>query len=325
MNDVLFREKIAARYPEGLTGIFAIGGTRTTYILEQNRFKPDPGRIDDFAAQGEFLQRRYQQFIRMFFDLGGQNMIIGAFSFRGFYNRGEKYAELAAQELFRLMDDHWAAFYRCHNIDPYFIGIDTLLALPEGSVGQRLGKAYHDFQQQWPYQEGRRRVIWEIASIPLVSLWEAYERLSDTDRDELRAFTRQTTDLEAIQREYYRRFSRLIYGAEVPMPHFYLGTNKSGDLKLRAPMPLALLGGEFVRLYYTPYPTLFLKPETLREILNDLAFNKRFFSAKVDYSGSYSSELAQAEYQRVEQLAADPSTVIGFTRDVQAGELAEDS
>ncbi len=324
MNDELFQDKIAARYPEGLTGIFAIGGTRTTYILEQNRYNSDPGRIDDFSTQGEFLQGRYQQFIRMFFDLGGRNMIIGAFSFRGFYNRGEKYAELAAQELFRLMDDNWTAFYRDQDIDPYFIGIDTLLELPEGSAGERLGKAYYDFQQQWPYQDGRRRVIWEIASVPLVSMWQAYEQLSDTDRDELRTFTQSTTDLEAIQREYYRRFSRIVYGTEIPMPHFYLGTNKSGDLKLRAPMPLALLGGEFVRLYYTPYPTLFLKPETFKVILNDLAFNKRFFSASVDYSGSYTSELAQAEYQRIEQLAADPSAVLGFTRDVEAGELNTD-
>jgi hypothetical protein len=318
MTDAIFQEKIAARYPEGLTGIFAIGGTRTTYILEQNRFSNDPGRIDDFTAQGEFLQHRYQQFIQMFFDLGGQNMLIGAFSFLGFYNRGEEYAQLATAEMFRMMDDHWVAFYRDHYIDPYFVGIDTLLSLPEQNPGHALGKAFADFQQRWDYQPGRRKVIWEIASIPLVSLWDAYERMPAADKRALRDFSASTTDLEALQREYYRVFARIIFGTDVPMPHFYLGTNKSGDLKLRAPMPLALLGGEFVRLYYTPYPTLFLKPETLKAILSDLAFNDRFFSDKVDYAGKYTPSLVQAEYERVQQLASDPDVVLGYSRRVQS-------
>jgi hypothetical protein len=318
MTEALFQEKITARYPEGLTGIFAIGGTRTTYILEQNRFSNDPGRIDDFAAQGEFLQQRYQQFIQMFFELGGQNMLIGAFSFLGFYNRGEEYAQLATAEMYRMMDDHWQRFYRDHNIDPYFIGIDTLLNLPEDHAGHALGKAFADFQDQWDYHPGRRKVIWEIASIPLVSLWDVYEQMSNAEKQALRDFSRSTTDLEAIQREYYHTFSKRIFGTEVPMPHFYLGTNKSGDLKLRAPMPLAMLGGEFLRLYYTPYPTLFLKRETLKAILNDLAFNDRFFSDQTDYAGKYTQELVQAEYERVEQLASNPDVVLGYSRKVRA-------
>jgi hypothetical protein len=317
MTEPQFQEKIATRYPEGLTGIFAIGGTRTTYILEQNRLSSDPGKIDDFAAQGTFLQHRYQQFIQMFFDLGGQNMIIGAFSFLGFYNRGEQYAQLATAEMFRMMDDEWTAFYQQHDIDPYFVGVDTLLSLPESNPGHALGKAFVEYQQHWPYQSGRRKVIWEIASIPLFSLWDTFEHLTDAEKQTLRDFSATTNDLEAIQREYYRYFSKLIFGTEVPMPHFYLGTNKSGDLKLRAPMPLALLGGEFVRLYYTPYPTLFLKPETLQAILTDLAFNDRFFSDKVDYSGKYTPELVQAEYERVEQLASNPEVVLGYSRRVR--------
>jgi hypothetical protein len=32
-----FADRVRARFPEGLTGIIAIGGTRTTFILEYNR------------------------------------------------------------------------------------------------------------------------------------------------------------------------------------------------------------------------------------------------------------------------------------------------
>jgi hypothetical protein len=53
MTDPSFADRIRVRYPEGLTGVFAIGGTRTTYVLEQNRQTSDPGRIDNFATQGE--------------------------------------------------------------------------------------------------------------------------------------------------------------------------------------------------------------------------------------------------------------------------------
>src|SRR4051794_31760653 len=100
--DESFASRIQERYPEGLTGIFAIGGTRTTYILEQNRYAENPGRIEDFAAHGTFLQDRYCQFINMFMDLGGQNMIITASSFRGFHERGGEYAQLVAKEILRM-------------------------------------------------------------------------------------------------------------------------------------------------------------------------------------------------------------------------------
>src|SRR5688572_11606123 len=120
-----FAAKIRERYTEGLTGIFAIGGTRTTYILEQNRMQNDPGHIEDFAQHGEYLQRRYMDFIRTFFDLGGRNMIITASSFRGFTERGEEYAALVNKEMLRLIDEDFQVFYREQAIDPYFIGIDT--------------------------------------------------------------------------------------------------------------------------------------------------------------------------------------------------------
>ena len=38
----VFAAQIHARYPEGLTGLFAIGATRRTYILERQRDQARP-------------------------------------------------------------------------------------------------------------------------------------------------------------------------------------------------------------------------------------------------------------------------------------------
>jgi hypothetical protein len=318
MSDQAFARRIRERYPEGLTGIFAIGGTRTTYLLAQNRDGDDPGRIHDFAQQGEYLLRRYWQFSQMFFDLGGQNMIITAFSFRGFYNRGAEYAELVAQEMLRMVDKDSAAFYHDNNIDPYFVGVDTLFLLPEDSPAQRVAQAFTDFQRQWSYQPGRYKLIWEVASIPLYSFWQTYQTMSEQERATLDAEIKVLDNLEDINRVLYRHFARAAYGTDIPMPHFYLGTNKSGDLKWRSPMPLALSGGDYLRMFYTPYPTLFITRDTLQAILEDLAFKDRFYSAKTDYSGQYTRELIQDEYERVMALSSDPQTTIGLSRKVEA-------
>src|SRR5262245_9627956 len=112
-----FAERISERYPEGLTGIFAIGGTRTTSILGENRQQADPGKIEDFAAHGAYLQNKYAEFMRMFFELGGKNMIITASSFRGFHERGGEYAELVTKELLRLVNSDFQAFYRENDVD----------------------------------------------------------------------------------------------------------------------------------------------------------------------------------------------------------------
>src|SRR5262249_9090406 len=143
-----FAGRIRERYPEGLTGVFAIGGTRTTYILEQNRDKADPGHIDDFLEQGAYLLRRYHDFISMFFSLGGQNMIITALSFRGFYNRGAEYAELVSQGMLQFINEASLAFYRDAQVDPYFAGIEPLLLMPEDSAAYHLGQKLAQFQKE---------------------------------------------------------------------------------------------------------------------------------------------------------------------------------
>lgn len=313
-----FAQRIRERYPEGLTGVFAIGGTRTTYILENNRDKDDPGKIEDFAHHGEYLLERYLDFCDMFYSLGGQNMIITAFSFRGFYNRGREYAELVTQEMERFINPIAIAGYRRMNVDPYFTGIDTLLLFPEDSPVHQLGRTLADFQNNWTYQAGRRKLIWEVASIPLYTLWESGRNWSDTIQAEVaEEISAEQADLEAVYRVLYRRFSAEAYGTDVPMPHFYLGTNKSGDLKWRSPMPLTLSGGDYLRMFFTPYPTLFMTPAIMETILEDLAFKDRFFSDKTDYKGKYTRELVQAEYERVMRLRDDPNAVLGLSRRVE--------
>lgn len=311
-----FKARIQERYPEGLTGVFAVGGTRTTYILEQNRDKPNPGHIEDFAAHGDYLLRRYWQLIQNFFSLGGQNMIITAFSFRGFYNRGAEYGALITQEMGRFIDEGSVNFYCENQIDPYFTGIDTLLLQPKDSPIYHMGQQLAEFQNGWSYQDGRQKLVWEIASMPLYTFWQTFQEMSPEEREQLNSDIASQENLEDIYRSLYKRFSRAAYGTDIPMPHFYLGTNKSGDLKWRSPMPLALSGGDYLRMFYTPYPSLFITRETLQVILEDLAFKDRFYSAKTDYSGQYTPELAQAEYERVMELSSRPETTLGLSRRV---------
>jgi hypothetical protein len=200
MSDESFAARIRERYPEGLTGVFAVGGTRTTYLLEQNRESGDPGRIRDFSEQGEYLIKRYWQLISTYFDLGGQNAIVTMFSFRGFYNRGAEYAELVTQEMLRLIDDRSIAFYRDNQIDPYFVGIDTLMHLPSETLPHRVGQQLSAFQQSWPYQPGRRKVLWEMASVPLYSFWKAYRAMNEDESAAFEAELESLTDLEEVNR-----------------------------------------------------------------------------------------------------------------------------
>jgi hypothetical protein len=278
--------------------------------------KDDPGRIEDFAEHGKYLQTRYMDFMRMFFDLGGRTMIITASSFRGFTERGAEYAQLVNQEMLRLINDDFQTFYREHNIDPYFIGIDTFLHLPEDSPAHQMALELQRFQKNWSYDSQRVRVIWEIASIPLYTLWQLFQAMTPEARSQLDTKLSQITKMDDMHSVLYQHFAREIYGVDVPMAHFYLGTNKSGDLKWRSPMPIFLSGGEYMRLFYTPYPSLFITKDTMHAILDDLAFGKRLYSVKTDYTGRYGSDLAQQEYERIEQLSRDPETTLGFSRKV---------
>ncbi len=315
-----FQERIRQRYdPEGgLTGVFAIGGTRTTYILDQNRHAAEPGHIEDFEAHTQYLQRRYWDLIRMFFDLGGRNMILTAFSFRSFEERGPEYAALVVPQVLKMIGPAFQAFYREQRIDPYFVGVDTLNLDISPAPVRAMSQAVARFMQEWAYQPDHYKLIWEIASIPNYSLWQLIRNMSGEAQAALEAELNAQTSMEGIARILHRRFSCAIYGIELPMPHFYLGTNRNGDLKWRSPMPLALAGGEYLRMFYTPYPTLFITRETMQTFLEDLAFATRLQALKKDYAGQYTPQLAEQEYQRVVDLASRADTLVGLSRKISS-------
>src|SRR5689334_16068572 len=100
-----FSDRIRERYPEGLTGIFAPGGTRTTFILDRHRRHENPGEISDFAEYAEYGLDGLFDLIEIYFDLGVQNLIVPLFSYQGFYERGEDYAEKAARMSLRVIDN----------------------------------------------------------------------------------------------------------------------------------------------------------------------------------------------------------------------------
>jgi hypothetical protein len=315
---VSFADRIRERYPEGLTGVFAPGGTRTAFILEQQRNQENPGVIPDFAEYADNAFDRLFEQIEMFFELGGQNLIIVLFSFQSFYERGEEYAEQAARLCLRVIDNTKAAFYQQHNIDPYFVGIDTLHHLPKEQFAHQLGLEFETFQHNWNYQEGRRKVIWEVAPIPLFTFWRAHQVMGEQAQLALEASLEQSTDMQDMHDKLYRYYARAVYGTDIPMPQFYLGSNRNGDMKIRSMLPIAMLCGGPFRMFFTPYSSHFITRELLQAILEDLAFGKPLRSTKMDYSGQITSELLEAEYQRILQLSADPHNVLGLVRNAQS-------
>lgn len=319
-DSATFAARIRAHYPEGLTGVFAVGGTRTSYILGQRSEQQSPGEINDFSQYVNYSLDQLFQLIDAFFEFGGQNLVVALFSYQGFYERGQEYAQLAAEMCLCVIDQLKLDFYRTHQIDPYFVGIDTLLHLPSERFEHQLGAKFEKFQQEWDYQEGRHKLIWEVAPIPLFSFWKAHEVMGKQAQADFATALEQTSDLRAIHDLTYEYYARAVYGTDLPKPHFYIGTNRNGDLKLRALLPIALLCGDPFRLFYTPYPSLFMKRETLQAILENLAFGKPLRSTKTDYSGQITSEMINAEYARVQELSADPNSTLGLTRRIQVDE-----
>lgn len=165
-----FATRIRERYPEGLTGVCALGSTRTMYILEHNRQSADPGHISDLSAYGTFMLERMLDFVKSFFDLGGQNIIIPLLSYQSFEERGVEYAASMTELCLALLREKYITFYRENNYDPCFTGIDTLLHLPHDQPAYNLGAACDAFNKQWSYQEGRRKIIWEVAPSSKVQL-----------------------------------------------------------------------------------------------------------------------------------------------------------
>lgn len=312
-DEKAFAQRIREHYPEGLTAIVPVGGTRTMFVLEHNRNSDDPGKfsLDDYS---NYLLDLYFNLITTFFDLGGQNIIIPVVQYQSFYERGEDYTKAVSDHTPQLVGEKAQKFYRENNIDAYFPGIDTLLHVEGNKVANDLGKELKAFQDSWQYSEGARKVIWEVSSIPLFSYWNAETFMGTEEQQKLDTRLNSTTDLREIHDNLYDYYSYAAYGTALPRPHFYLGTNRNGDLKLRSMIPISLECGSEMRLYYLPYPTLYVTKQTLQAILEDLTFSERLRSKQGDYKGKFTPELAEAEYQRIMALRDDPTAVVGLSR-----------
>ena len=318
MEEKPFASRIRERYPEGLTGILPIGGTRTAYILERNRSREDPGHIDSLAGYADHVRAQLFRLLGAYFDLGGQNLVAPILSYQLFDDaRGQDYADFATEASFDLISAHWIKFYEDHQIDPYFAGIDTLLHFPRQERQYQLGIDLTRFHAGWPYQEGRRKLIWEMAPIPLFSIWRAHKVMGEQAQARLEAELESASNMQGLYDSLYRYYARAVYGTDIPNPHFYLGNNRNGDLKLRAMLPIALICGSPMRLFFVPYPTLLITPETLQALLEDLAFGGRLTSARTDYSGQITPDLIETEYQRVRELSSDPRSTLGMLRTAQ--------
>ncbi len=263
------------------------------------------------------LLYQYHDLMSMFFEQGGQNLIIPLLAYQRYSGAWHEYSQIMSKLVLRLIDPESIDYYQKWDIDPYFVGIDTLLRLPQDNAGYQLAVELTNFQQQWKYQPGRHKVIWEVAPIPLYSIWQAHRVMGEHAQAELEANLKQCQDMTVMHDLLYKYYARAVYGTDLPVPHFYLGSNRNGDLKLRALLPIALLCGDPFRLYFTPYPSLFTTRDTLKTILEDLAFGEPLRSTKPDYGGQITSELLEAEYQRVQELSADPYSTVGLTRNIQ--------
>ena len=290
-------------------------GRAPNLSLENNRKGPNPGTISSLDDYASTLLRGYFDFSRMFFNLGGQNMVITALGFESFFQRGEAYAQFIALSTRSLVNKQAADYYHALDADPYFIGVDTLLLLPTSHPAYELGASLVQFMSDWKYDNSRRKMVWEIASIPLLTLWRARDHELSSN-DELSALpVNQPADLVEVQKTYYEFFARFAYGALIPRAHFYLGTNRNGDLKLRTVLPAGFIGGSDCRLYFTPYPSLMMTQGAMQVMLEDLAFGEqKLRSRQMDYKDRYTPELAEAEYQRFRSLADDPSSILGLSR-----------
>ncbi len=308
------RQQIQDRFPEGLTGIYAIGGTRTGYILAHNRFADDPGHIEDFEAYMDFGMQKMFDFAERHLEFGGKHMIFEVLDIYRLYNRGERYAQFVLESSKKLIGTKAIDFYQRNAIDPYFVGIDTLLHLPEASAAYRLGKAYDEFHQSWSYQAGRSKLIWEIAPISLFSFHHADEHMGEVVRRDLDRKIAAETNLETIYHLLYDYYSQAAYGTTLPMPHFYLASSRNGDIKPRTTLPFGLMTGGPMRIYTVPYPSFYMTRAGFATMLHDLVNDKRFRSLDTDYRGKMTSTTAQQLYQHFTTLANDPTSTVGLSR-----------
>jgi hypothetical protein len=307
--------RVAARFTEGLTGVMLVGGTRTAYILERNQNKADPGVIADWDDYIEYAFQRNLELMKMFYDLGGSNLIVSVTSYPVLEGlRGAAQAQGMAESMYRLAGAEMVDFYHVYKVDPYFAALDTLLRMPQGSPSHQVALDLQKFAKEWDYQPGRHKLIWEVAPLPLYTFRYIDQYYDPEVVAELDAQLQAENSLGAVYQMLYHYYAYASYTTDVPIPHFYLASSRNGDLKPRAFLPFSLEASGNLRMYFTPFPSFFMTHDTLRAIFEDLIDDKRLRSQKYDYKGQLTPEVVQQMHEHFTQLAADPTTTLGLSR-----------
>ena len=248
---------------DNITIIISIGGTRRAFILEENRNAPEPGQFE-FSDYFEYSLRKTRQIIQYYFDEGGNNLILELLDIpRLSGSRGDEYARLVIQYMYRLIDEEFQLFYESVPVQPYFIGLEPLQLLPDDHPGYQLAIKLDAFNRT-RQQEHPQKLFLNVVAIPFLSIY-------------LHPFAPDLTvtdyaDLQTLETSFYNHFSSKIYGAIIPKPLAYIGTSINGDMKITSAMPLAL-GLEYgFRLFYLPYPSFFITRELFRKIITELKY-----------------------------------------------------
>lgn len=298
------QERIQEKYPEGLTGIFALGGTRTSYITQCRRDEDEPGAIEDFEHYGEYSLSRSLDIMKQFFNLGGTHAIWEVLDIQRFSGERKDYIDPAIQAIYRLIDDQRREFYLANHIDPYFAGIDTLMYLAKDHPAQQLAQVLRHFSVFWKRQPTHRKLIMSIAAIPVYT----FSHL-------LHGATYDEQNLLDLAQQLYKQYATAAYGVYVPPPVFYLGQARNGSMQSASRLPLALDITGKLRLYYTPYPSLYLTCEGLETILEDvLRSGDNPQHRQYDYRGQMTSAMANQLHEEYCKLASQPDSILGLSR-----------
>lgn len=276
--------RIREQYPEGLTAILAIGGTRTAYILLHGN-DARPGEIPDLEAYMQWAMRKTCNHIVDFYTLGGVNAVVPIFSYLTLGNRTDSYISQAIKMFSLLIDDTTQAFYAANNIDPYFGGIHELLASKEPELVQA-GEMLRDFTHTWEYKESHRKLVWGVLSVPLWTFRNADIINGDSAAQRLEMELEQTSNWHERQDLLYNYYCLALYGTTLPLPQFQIGDARNSDLKIRTHFfSLDIL--DKLRLYYIPYPALFADSDEwqsdLETAIKDLLDDERTRTLNTDY------------------------------------------
>lgn len=283
--------RIQAQFPEGLTGIFALGGTRTSYATQCQRDSNNPGAISDFDHYVEYGLSKSLEIIEWFFRCGGSYAILEILDIYRVTNNREGYRNAAIDAGYSLIDETRREYYQDHSIDPFFSGIDTLLYVPENHPAHQLARAYTQFQANWQYSDKHKKIIFEIAPIPLYTFVQTVKPTIDKD-----------DSLLGLAERLYKHYAQAAYGIYVPPPSFYVGQSRNGDMKSLAFLPMSLDTTGRMRMYFTQYPSFYLTYDAVQKILYDLV-NTRLRANSYDYRDEMTLEMANEMHERFSKMA----------------------